>query len=378
MPGVVARAGVAAAARRQHRHDDRVAVRDRSLGGGAPADVRPRPALRDRSAANATGGISTVDVKTLVPRLGGRVRPDRRRQDHPAGHLRPLRRQVQRRAVLAQLQRRQPRSLRDAVHRRRPARAANFAAGFDPANYTTTVSGTFPTANVFFADDARSPLTREYTVGAGARDRPEGLRCARPTSIARRPTSSRTSSRSTAAAPPSAATACRRVRQHRLRQHRPRAARVPGVSTCWAAYRFGPSLSVNGQWTVQLENDGNFEGEAANNPAIPSLIGDYPEVYVADRSFPMGRLDDFQRHKVRVWANYSLRHARVRPARRRAALPLQLAADLQPRGAVRGADARSRRRSIPATCRLPSSQPVFFGARGSQEFERLRAVRSRA
>ena len=44
----------------------------------------------------------------------------------------------------------------------------DFAAGFDPANYTTTVSGTFPTANVFFADDLRSPLTKEYTVGAGA------------------------------------------------------------------------------------------------------------------------------------------------------------------------------------------------------------------
>ena len=36
MPGVVARAGVAAAARRQHRPDDDVALRDRSLGRGAP------------------------------------------------------------------------------------------------------------------------------------------------------------------------------------------------------------------------------------------------------------------------------------------------------------------------------------------------------
>ena len=33
-----------------------------------------------------------------------------------------------------------------------------FTAGFDPANYTTTVSGTFPTANVFFADDIHAPL----------------------------------------------------------------------------------------------------------------------------------------------------------------------------------------------------------------------------
>ena len=95
-------------------------------------------------------------------------------------------------------------------------------------------------------------------------------------------------------------------------------------------YRLGSSLTVNGQWTVQLENDGNFEGEAANNPAIPSLIGDYPEIYVAERSFPMGRLDDFQRHKVRVWATYSLDLRRfgrldVAPLYR-----LQLGAHVQP------------------------------------------------
>ena len=53
--------------------------------------------------------------------------------------------------------------------------------------------------------------------------------------------------------------------------------------------------------TLQLRNEGNFEGEAANQPAIASLVGDYPEILVPERNFPTGRLNDFQRHKVRLW-----------------------------------------------------------------------------
>ncbi|MGG7380142.1 hypothetical protein ACQ7B2_15735, partial [Escherichia coli] len=36
-----------------------------------------------------------------------------------------------------------------------------------------------------------------------------------------------------------------------------------------------PSLIVNGQWTVQFTNNGNFEGESPNPTGSP--IGDYPE-----------------------------------------------------------------------------------------------------
>ena len=128
------------------------------------------------------------------------------------------------------------------------------------------------------------------------------------------------------------------------------------------------SLTVNGHWTVQIENDGNFEGEAASNPAIPSLIADYPEIYFAERSFPMGRLDDFQRHKVRVWAIYSLdldQFGRLDVAplyRYNSARTFSLVAAAVPLTAQQTRQPRLRRG-------CPSSQPVFFGARGSQEFE---------
>ena len=51
----------------------------------------------------------------------------------------------------------------------------NFAPGFDLANYTTPTFANFPTANVQVADDIRSPLTREFTLGLGRELGPEGL-----------------------------------------------------------------------------------------------------------------------------------------------------------------------------------------------------------
>jgi hypothetical protein len=71
-------------------------------------------------------------------------------------------------------------------------------------------------------------------------------------------------------------------------------------------YRVNSRLTVQGHWTVQLQNEGNFEGEASNQPGVPSLLGDYPEVFNETRNFPYGRTDDFQRHKVRLWAVYNV------------------------------------------------------------------------
>jgi hypothetical protein len=58
-----------------------------------------------------------------------------------------------------------------------------FAPGFDPANYQT-FTGTFPTANVFFDDHLRTPVTRELTLGV-SRDL-FGAGWARATFVSRR------------------------------------------------------------------------------------------------------------------------------------------------------------------------------------------------
>ncbi len=65
-------------------------------------------------------------------------------------------------------------------------------------------------------------------------------------------------------------------------------------------------LLLNGSWTVQLGNEGNFDGEGTNQPGVSSVYGDWPEVSPADRFYPWGRLDDYQQHRARVWGIYTL------------------------------------------------------------------------
>src|SRR5262249_8597863 len=71
-------------------------------------------------------------------------------------------------------------------------------------------------------------------------------------------------------------------------------------------YQVANRWVVNGQYTLQLRNEGNYEGEATNAPGSPSRIGDYPEAYNAARFFPDGRLQDFERHRLRAWTIYNI------------------------------------------------------------------------
>lgn len=136
------------------------------------------------------------------------------------------------------------------------------------------------------------------------------------------------------------------------------------------SYRPHGRVQVGGNWTVQLENDGTFEGEGRNTPAVSSLVGDYPEILVADRNFPTGHLPGFQRHKVRVWGVYTLGLGRVGSLdvaplyRYNSGLTYSLTAASVPLSAYQLA-------RNPGYARLPGGgrQTIFFGERGSQVFE---------
>ena len=315
--------------------------------------------------SNATGDISSIDVQSIAPRMAGAfdLTGDGKTilqgtYAHYAGKYNDV--QFSRNTNVGNAD-------RIVMQYTGPAGdGRDFAAGFDPANYTTAVSGTFPTANVFFADNLRSPLTKEYTVALA---REVGLHgYGRATYVNRKATDfvedfiTVDGGRTTVNRNGLVGTF-----DNSVYLNTDLARRDYQAIDFQGAYRFGGSLSVNGLWTVQLENNGNFEGEAASNPAIPSLIGDYPETYVAERSFPMGRLDDFQRHKVRVWANYTFdMHAFGRLD----VAPLYRYNSPRTFSLVAPAVALTPEQAAfnPGYVRLPSSQPVFFGARGSQEF----------
>ena len=71
-------------------------------------------------------------------------------------------------------------------------------------------------------------------------------------------------------------------------------------------YRLSDNWTLDGNYTFQLKNDGNFEGENTNQPGISSVFGNYPEIRSQSQHYPIGTLDDFSEQKLRVWTNYNL------------------------------------------------------------------------
>ena len=240
----------------------------------------------------------------------------------------------------------------------------DFAPAFDPANYRT-IGGTFPTANVFFADNLESPLTKEATVSLG-REFGSGL-WARTRYVHRRATDFvedfiTIADGTTTIVRDGVNFGTFDNAVYRNTDQAKRDYDAVDVQSGWQATK---ALMVSGHWTVQLRNNGNFEGESANNPAIPGFIGDYPEMYV-ERDFPMGRVDDFQRSKVRLWASYGLNlgaagRLDVAPMYRyNSARTFSYVATVPMSPAQVAAN--------PGYANPPTSQSLYFGERGAGTF----------
>ncbi|MGH9349013.1 MAG: hypothetical protein ACRD26_17280, partial [Vicinamibacterales bacterium] len=244
----------------------------------------------------------------------------------------------------------------------------DFAPGFDVANYAL-IGGNFPTANVFFDDGLKSPLTKEFTVSGGSA---LGNRGAMKLTYQWRKT---TDFIEDFISDPNPATGHIPVVRNGvnfgtfnrvlignsndpLREYQ--------AVLLQSNYRLRDRWSANAHWTVQLRNHGNFEGENTNQPGISTTVGDYPEMLV-ERNYPTGRLNDFQRHKVRAWTTYGLDLGFVGSVDTsilwRYNSPLTFSysatAPITPIQAARN----------PGYARPPTSQTLFFGERGEGEFE---------
>ena len=136
-------------------------------------------------------------------------------------------------------------------------------------------------------------------------------------------------------------------------------------------YRLSRTWNVNGHFTLQLKNEGNYEGEATSQPGSVSLIGNYPEAFDPARSFPTGRLQNFQRSRLRLWSTYLLPMGRMGDLsvsglwRYDSGRVFSLAARNQGLAAVQ--------RSILAASGYPDAPSsvgnhVFFSERGSETF----------
>jgi hypothetical protein len=150
----------------------------------------------------------------------------------------------------------------------------DFAPGMTLANYPTIVSGNFPTANVFLEDGLESPITKEFTLSAG-RQFAKGY--------GRVMYSWRNASNfiEDFIDDPSAAgkatvvrdgVQLRHVRHTQVPEQQRRRTAVSGTAIR-RPLRCDAQPPSERPYTVQLENDGNFEGEAGNQPASPSDFG---------------------------------------------------------------------------------------------------------
>jgi hypothetical protein len=256
--------------------------------------------------SNATGDITTVDTTTIVPRFGATYDISGNGRTvlqatyaHYAGKYSEAQ-------FAANTDVGNP-SLVVYGYTGPAGQGRDFAPGMNPANYTTIISASFPTANIFVADGLHSPTVREFTTSIGRELGTRGF--ARATYQFRRwfdfvEDEIKLSNGI--------------VNVNRNGANIGNLTKVvydntDGIDREYQAlvfqsgYRFNTSMNIGANYTVQLKNEGNSNVEAANQPGIPSVFGDYPEILgpALDRYLPEGRLADFQRHKLRVYGTYT-------------------------------------------------------------------------
>jgi len=184
----------------------------------------------------------------------------------------------------------------------------DFAPGFDLANYpinADNASAADPLQNVFMDDGVQSPLLHEFTTSFGESFM-DGRGHAEASYIFRRTTSLiddfstlETGTTDVVVQGINAGTFTNTV--YRNVDSDVAWRRFQSI-VLQSRFRVSNNLTVNGHYTVQLENDGTYEGEETNQPGDVSAIGDYPEAFPANRYYPAGRLQSFQRNRFRAWA----------------------------------------------------------------------------
>ncbi|MEO8197536.1 MAG: TonB-dependent receptor [Thermoanaerobaculia bacterium] len=138
-------------------------------------------------------------------------------------------------------------------------------------------------------------------------------------------------------------------------------------------YSLTDPWGLGGNWTHELKNDGNFEGEAGQSPGISSTFGDFPEVFSGARNFPTGRLDNFQEDKIRLWSNYAFDFGRGGSLdigaiyRYDSPLTFSYARASFPLSSI-------QRTAGAGYYSLPSGQTLYFGERGAGEYEAIQSL----
>ena len=155
-----------------------------------------------------------------------------------------------------------------------------FAPGITPANYSEIQTGVFPTANVLYASDVKSPVTREWTGAAGMQVGHNGYLKAIYTHRSVDDFVQQFVTRDTGITHVVKNGIDFGNFANRLWANTDDGERVYDALQFQAGIRPTSRWNLQGHYTLQLKNDGNQEGEAPNQPGAPSFFsGYYPEIF---------------------------------------------------------------------------------------------------
>ncbi len=321
----------------------------------------------ERVRSEATGGLVGVDTDTIVPRVALSFDPKGDGRYHLEATYAHYAGKYNETQIGNNTNVGNPDYI-SSLYTGPAGRGRSFAPGFDRANYSVPFLGVFPTANVIFEDGLSSPITKEFTASAKAAIGQRGSYLA-VTYTHRKMTNF---IEDFVTIDGGQTTIVRNginfgTFDNKVYRNSDGPRRGYDGLSFQGAYRPSPAWNLYANYTLQINNDGDFVGELRNQPAQQSLFGDYPEILVPDRDFPDGRLPSFQRHKLRAWTSYDLRLGKLGALessllwRYDSALTYSLTANSVPLSAIQ----KSR---DPGYAAPPVNQALFFGPRGSQFF----------
>jgi hypothetical protein len=339
-----------------------------AINGHWSADLGVRV---EKVRSEATGGLVGVDTDTIVPRFAVAFDPKANGKNmihvtygHYAGRYNE--------AQIGNNNNVGNPDLLLGVYNGPAGQGRSFSQGFTPANYVT-VFGQFPTANVSFEDGLSSPIVKEFTTSYGA-DLFNGKGYVEGTYVWRDWSnfiedyiSIKNGTTNVIKNGFDVGTFTNIIYKNTTTDE---AFRHFQSLLFQARYNIRPRWTVNGHWTVQLKNEGNYDGEGTNTPGSTGRIGDYPEIFNAARSFPEGTLAGFQRNKVRLWSIYNLGLGRFGDASISGLVRIESPTTYTLRATNQAiTPTQSAILTAAGYPDAPASQTLYFAPRGSEEFK---------
>jgi len=325
-----------------------------------------------------TGGITTVDTRRIVPRLGasydvqgnGKYRIDATYAEYSGKYSEA---QFGANSTVGN-----PRLLL-GVYTGPAGQGVNFDPGFDVNNYFFFYASD-PTGNVKVENDIKSPVVKEWTLSGGMELPRGGFLKAIYTN--RKYSSFVEDFLCTASAgvpcpgPGDTGTSevvvngiSAGVFNNIVYSNSDEPKREYQALQLIGRYRLTDNWELDGNWTHQIKNNGNFEGENTNQPGISSVFGDYPGYYVAPRHFPTGKLNDYQADKIRVWTTYTFDWGRGGNLAATLLANYDSALTFSYTGTIPRGFTATQQDLLSHYLSLPSSrQTIYFGERGAGKF----------